>query len=364
MASRGIPKMRRMLRLGESGPRGGSHFEEPVAPSLPIPVRMTPMALRRRLGDGAEEDIHARLCGGETSGPSVEMDAVFGAVRGGRACGGPGAIQGAAVEMRVAFGGFFDGDSAGLIQALSEGGGEDLGHVWTITMPGASPALLRGSAQCLVPPVEAPMSREALRRVCLPGARPSMTHIAQKKARSPSAPRQAAPRHCGEILEAMPADAPGIVIVQHMPEVFTAAFAQRLIRLPNRRQRAAEGDRILDGRALIRPRQPPHARPPRRRRIPNHSRRPAGLPPQTRAWMSSSAPSPVSRRQRHRRHPDWYGQRRATGLLEMRTAGAVTFARTKHPPQSSECREAMGKERSVGTRPLRDAPVILRRMNK
>src|SRR5207237_3505064 len=31
-----------------------------------------------------------------------------------------------------------------------------------------------------------------------------------------------------EFLEAMPLDAPGIVIVQHMPEEFTARFAQRL----------------------------------------------------------------------------------------------------------------------------------------
>ena len=31
-----------------------------------------------------------------------------------------------------------------------------------------------------------------------------------------------------EFLEAMPEDAPGIVIVQHMPEIFTEAFAQRL----------------------------------------------------------------------------------------------------------------------------------------
>ena len=31
-----------------------------------------------------------------------------------------------------------------------------------------------------------------------------------------------------EFLEAMPLDAPGIVIVQHMPEEFTARFAKRL----------------------------------------------------------------------------------------------------------------------------------------
>jgi two-component system chemotaxis response regulator CheB len=57
-----------------------------------------------------------------------------------------------------------------------------------------------------------------------------------------------------EILEAMPADAPGIVIVQHMPEVFTAAFAQRLNQTCRIEvKEAANGDRIIDGRALIAP---------------------------------------------------------------------------------------------------------------
>jgi two-component system chemotaxis response regulator CheB len=57
-----------------------------------------------------------------------------------------------------------------------------------------------------------------------------------------------------EILEGLPGDAPGIVIVQHMPEVFTAAFAQRLNQTCRMSvKEAAEGDRIIDGRALIAP---------------------------------------------------------------------------------------------------------------
>jgi two-component system chemotaxis response regulator CheB len=52
----------------------------------------------------------------------------------------------------------------------------------------------------------------------------------------------------------MPPDAPGIVVVQHMPEVFTAAFAERLNRISQIEVKEAEhGDRIAMGRALIAP---------------------------------------------------------------------------------------------------------------
>ncbi|HTM08471.1 MAG TPA: chemotaxis response regulator protein-glutamate methylesterase [Verrucomicrobiae bacterium] len=57
-----------------------------------------------------------------------------------------------------------------------------------------------------------------------------------------------------EVLTALPADSPGIVIVQHMPEHFTRAFAQRLDGLSQIRvQEARDGDRILPGHALIAP---------------------------------------------------------------------------------------------------------------
>jgi two-component system chemotaxis response regulator CheB len=57
-----------------------------------------------------------------------------------------------------------------------------------------------------------------------------------------------------DVLTALPADAPGIAIVQHMPAGFTRSFAARLdgtcqIRV----KEAQDGDRILQGHALLAP---------------------------------------------------------------------------------------------------------------
>jgi two-component system chemotaxis response regulator CheB len=54
------------------------------------------------------------------------------------------------------------------------------------------------------------------------------------------------------LLESLPADSPGIVIVQHMPELFTRAFAARLDGLCAITVKEAEtNDTVLRGRALI-----------------------------------------------------------------------------------------------------------------
>jgi two-component system chemotaxis response regulator CheB len=56
------------------------------------------------------------------------------------------------------------------------------------------------------------------------------------------------------LLETLPADCPGIVIVQHMPELFTRAFASRLDGLCAITVKEAESnDTVLRGRALIAP---------------------------------------------------------------------------------------------------------------
>ena len=57
-----------------------------------------------------------------------------------------------------------------------------------------------------------------------------------------------------QVLEALPVDSPGIVIVQHMPEKFTAAFARRLDSLCQVKVKEAEdGDSVLRGHVLIAP---------------------------------------------------------------------------------------------------------------
>jgi two-component system chemotaxis response regulator CheB len=56
------------------------------------------------------------------------------------------------------------------------------------------------------------------------------------------------------VLSALPRVSPAIVVVQHMPEKFTTAFAARLDKVCQIEVREAEdGDRLLPGRALIAP---------------------------------------------------------------------------------------------------------------
>ena len=56
------------------------------------------------------------------------------------------------------------------------------------------------------------------------------------------------------ILEALPADAPGTLIVQHRPEVFTRTFADRLARTCAMEVREArDGDAVRPGLALVAP---------------------------------------------------------------------------------------------------------------
>ena len=56
------------------------------------------------------------------------------------------------------------------------------------------------------------------------------------------------------VLPRLPRDCPGIAVVQHMPEAFTASFARRLNQLSQIEvKEAASGDRLVSGLALIAP---------------------------------------------------------------------------------------------------------------
>ena len=55
-----------------------------------------------------------------------------------------------------------------------------------------------------------------------------------------------------EVVKDLPATTPGIVIVQHMPPVFTQMYAQRLDRICKMRvKEAAPGDRVVAGQIII-----------------------------------------------------------------------------------------------------------------
>jgi two-component system, chemotaxis family, protein-glutamate methylesterase/glutaminase len=57
-----------------------------------------------------------------------------------------------------------------------------------------------------------------------------------------------------EVITSLPANTPGIVIVQHMPPGFTAMFAERLnSQSAMTVQEARDDDRIITGRALVAP---------------------------------------------------------------------------------------------------------------
>jgi two-component system chemotaxis response regulator CheB len=130
------------------------------------------------------------------------------------------------------------------------------------------------------------------------------------------------------ILEAMPPDAPGLLVVQHMPEGFTRAFAERLDRSCRIEvKEAADGDRVLEGRALIAPGQ----RHLILRRSGGHyavevgdgplvSRHRPSVDVLFRSVAEAAGPNAVGA------ILTGMGDDGAAGLLEMKRAGAITLA--------------------------------------
>lgn len=97
------------------------------------------------------------------------------------------------------------------------------------------PVVVRNPADVILP-AAAPSSSPATHRIVAMGASTGGTEALR------------------EIIESLPPNAPGVVVVQHMPEGFTAAFAKRLNTLAKVEvKEAVTGDVVGAGRVLIAP---------------------------------------------------------------------------------------------------------------
>jgi len=148
-------------------------------------------------------------------------------------------------------------ESAGrLVETVLSAAGTRLRRRASAT-PTADPASGRGASLAAArpgamakPPAQRPSGGDSSSRIAAPRALLARTFEKVIAIGASTGGTEAIRR----VLEAMPFDAPGIVIVQHMPPGFTAAFAASLDRdcLIEVRE-ARTGDRVVPGRALIAP---------------------------------------------------------------------------------------------------------------
>ena len=113
-------------------------------------------------------------------------------------------------------------------------------------------------------------------------------------------------------LEALPEDAPGTVIVQHMPEHFTRAFANRLDGICRVSVKEAENDdTVLRGRVLDRTREQTHPSQKERRPLLRRCQRwPTCVPAQTFRRCPLPLRGQVCGQELHRGNHDRHGGRR------------------------------------------------------
>ena len=135
-------------------------------------------------------------------------------------------------KPKVGLKGFLQDASADLIQAVKAAGLVNIGRLQSAT---PVPVMSKLGADAVLPSGEAAMSQTTETVVAI-GTSTGGTQALET------------------VLSALPRVSPGIVIVQHMPEKFTAAFAARLDGICEIEVKEAEnGDRVLPGRALIAP---------------------------------------------------------------------------------------------------------------
>jgi two-component system chemotaxis response regulator CheB len=136
------------------------------------------------------------------------------------------------VKPRLGVKGFLEDAAARIVQVVRAAAAAKVRR----RAPPAAIARARTGAPPAAPPPPAAAIRRTTHRVVVVGASTGGTEA------------------LSQLLQAMPPDAPGIAIVQHMPEVFTAQFAKRLDQTCRLEVKEAEpGDRLVPGRALVAP---------------------------------------------------------------------------------------------------------------
>jgi two-component system, chemotaxis family, protein-glutamate methylesterase/glutaminase len=89
---------------------------------------------------------------------------------------------------------------------------------------------------------------------CAPASRPPVARTADARLVVAIGASTGGTNAIQEVLTHLPADSPGIVITQHIPAVFSLAFAKRLDQIcPFEVKEASEGDEVVPGRVLIAP---------------------------------------------------------------------------------------------------------------
>jgi two-component system, chemotaxis family, protein-glutamate methylesterase/glutaminase len=129
-------------------------------------------------------------------------------------------------------------------------------------------------------------------------------------------------------LSALPPDCPGILVTQHMPEAFTKSFARRLDGLCRIRVKEAEqGERVLPGHAYI---APGHSHLTVKRSGANYVTELSKAPPVNRHRPSVDvlfrSAANAAGRNALGVILTGMGKDGAAGMLEMKQAGAHTFA--------------------------------------
>jgi two-component system chemotaxis response regulator CheB len=127
-------------------------------------------------------------------------------------------------------------DMASAVRAAAQAKVKRLAARAPTVAPAASPSPMKHSADVILGPANERALIRTTDRIVAIGASTGGTQALER------------------VLTALPAITPGIVVVQHMPEQFTAAFAARLDRICQIDvKEAANNDRVIPGRALIAP---------------------------------------------------------------------------------------------------------------